>query len=67
MAIVKNKKIREVSEKELIEKFSEVKLELFRERGASEIGTAKNPGRIRELRRALARIHSEISRRGNKK
>jgi len=56
MAILKMKKIRELSEKELEERTRELKLELSKEKASSEVGTVKNPGRIREIRRTLARI-----------
>lgn len=58
MAILKSKKMRELSREELDQKERELKLELSKERAASEIGTVKNPGRIRELRRTIARISS---------
>ncbi len=56
MAILKMKKILEMSEKELSDNINELKLELSKERAASEIGTAKSPGRIRTIRKSLARI-----------
>lgn len=56
MAILKMKKIREMSKEERNERERELKLELSKERAASEIGTVKNPGRIREIRRTIARI-----------
>ncbi len=57
MAIMKMKKIRELGEKEFTEKRRELALELSKERASSEIGgTVKNPGRIREIRRTLARM-----------
>ena len=56
MAILKMKQIRELGEKELEERMRELKLELSKEKASSEIGTVKNPGRIREIRRTLARI-----------
>lgn len=58
MAILKMKKIREMNEKELAEKMREMKLDLSKERAASEIGTVKNPGRIKGLRRTIARIQT---------
>ncbi len=68
MAILKMKKIRELSEKELQERMRELKLELSKEKAASEIGTVKNPGRIREIRRTIARILTLQSKnRGDKK
>lgn len=58
MAILKMKKIREMNEKELAGKTRELKLDLSKERAASEIGTVKNPGRIKGLRRTIARIRT---------
>ncbi|MEM7819843.1 MAG: 50S ribosomal protein L29 [Candidatus Aenigmatarchaeota archaeon] len=57
MAIIRAKKIREMNEKELEEKIKELKLELSKEMGSSEIGgTVKNPGKIREIKKTIARI-----------
>ncbi len=57
MAILKTKKIRELSEKEAEEKLKELQLELFKESGSKAIGgTVKSPGQIREIRRTIARI-----------
>ena len=68
MAILRNKKIRELSEKDLREKSGELRLELSKEMASSEIGAAvKNPGRIREIRRTIARIKTENGARENKK
>ena len=57
MAILKSRKIKELSEKELAEKLKELHLELSKEMASSEIGgSVKNPGRIREIKRTIARI-----------
>ncbi len=58
MAILKMKKIREMGEKELDDRMRELKLELSKERASSRIGTVKNPGRICEIRRTIARINT---------
>ncbi|MBI2583675.1 MAG: 50S ribosomal protein L29 [Candidatus Aenigmarchaeota archaeon] len=50
------KELRGISREELKKRVYEAKLELSKELGASEIGTVKNPGRIRALRRDIARI-----------
>ncbi len=64
MAILKAKKARELNEKDLDEKMKELRLELSKERASSEIGgSVKNPGRLREIRRAIARIRTEKARR----
>jgi large subunit ribosomal protein L29 len=61
MAILRKKEIREMNEKQLKEKLKELKLELAKERGAVEVGSAKNPGRIREIRKTIARINTFLN------
>jgi large subunit ribosomal protein L29 len=61
MAILKMKKIREMNDKEISEKLKELRLEISKDRASSEIGTVKNPGRIKEMRRTVARIMFEKS------
>jgi large subunit ribosomal protein L29 len=56
MAIIKKNKLKEMSEKEIDEKINELKLELTKEIGFSEIGTVKNPGHVGELKRTIARL-----------
>lgn len=57
MAILKMKKIAEMSEKDLTEKKRELQLELSKEMALSEVGgSVKNPGRIKEIRKTIARI-----------
>jgi large subunit ribosomal protein L29 len=57
MAILKTKKIREMENKEIDEKLKELRLELSKEMASSEVGgSVKSPGRIREIRKTIARI-----------
>ena len=63
MAIIRSKKLKDMGEKEMGEKLRELKLELSKDRASSEIGTVKNPGRIREIRRSIARMLHEQRRR----
>lgn len=57
MAVLKVKQIREMKEEELEKKLSELRLELLKELGNVRMGRPiKNPGKIKELRRAIARI-----------
>jgi len=57
MAILRVKDIRKLSEKELNDKLKELNLELSKERANIEIGaSASSPGRLGEIRRAIARI-----------
>ena len=68
MAILKMRKIREMGEKELDERLKELRMELSKERGASEVGgTVKNPGKIKEMRKTIARIMMMKSKKGGKK
>ena len=73
MAIIKSKKMREMNEKEMLEKLRELRLEFSKEMASSEIGgSVKNPGRIREVKRTIARIKTEtgkrhLAKRGDKK
>ncbi|MFQ5648102.1 MAG: 50S ribosomal protein L29 [Candidatus Aenigmatarchaeota archaeon] len=68
MAILRPKGIRKLSDKELNEKLNELQLELSKERANIEIGaTVSSPGRIREIRRTIARIQTEMQRRGEEK
>ena len=54
---MKVKDIRKMKPEELGKKLSELRLELAKELGNVKMGRAiKNPGKIKELRRAIARI-----------
>ena len=57
MAIVKAKEIREMTDDKLQKQLADLKNELLKERAITSTGGApENPGRIRELRRTIARI-----------
>ncbi len=57
MAILKVKQIREMKDTDLDKKTSELRLELLKEQGNVKMGRPiKNPGRIRTLRRTIARV-----------
>lgn len=54
---MKIKEIRKMKLKDLDKKLSELRLELMKELGNVRMGRAvKNPGKIKELRRNIARI-----------
>ncbi len=62
MAILRSKELRELSIPELEAKLEELEAELRLERGAVASGVApKNPGRIKEIRRTIARIKTIIN------
>lgn len=57
MAIIRNSEIRDLSDLEQKEKIKELKDEIFKERSKIAAGgSADNPGRIKEIRRTIARI-----------
>ena len=61
MAVMRKKEIKELSEEQLRKKLSEFKLELMKLNAQRVVGGSTNPGRIRELRRCIARILTELN------
>ncbi len=56
MALLKPKEIREMSHEERMERLRELRAELSRLRVQAHRGSLENPGRIREIKKAIARI-----------
>ncbi len=56
MALLRPKEIREMSREERLEKLRELRAELARLRVQAHRGSLENPGRLREIRKAIARI-----------
>ena len=57
MAILKVKQIRETTQDGLSKKLSELRLELLKEQGNVKMGRPiKNPGKIRVLKKTIARV-----------
>ncbi len=57
MAVLRAREIREMSEEELEKKLNDLRLELMKERAKITIGgVPENPGRVKEIRKAIARI-----------
>jgi large subunit ribosomal protein L29 len=57
MAILRGEEIRKMNDTEQSEELDKLKMELIRERAiASAGGAPESPGRIREIRRTIARI-----------
>ncbi len=57
MAIVRVKEVREMSDEQIEKQLKDLRNELLKERAITATGGApENPGRIRELRRTIARI-----------
>ena len=65
---LKNKEIREMTEEERLEKLKELKEELMHERGVSAMGgSPPSPGKIRQLRTSIARIHTILKEESDRK
>ncbi|HIQ38400.1 MAG TPA: 50S ribosomal protein L29 [Methanothermococcus okinawensis] len=59
MAILRPQEIREMSISEMKEKLMELKRELLKEyTNKATSGAPSNPGRMREIRRTIARIYT---------
>lgn len=57
MAIIRTSEIRDMSVEEMEAKLGELRSELARERAiAASGGSLENPGRVRELKRTIARV-----------
>lgn len=66
MAILKTSEIRDMGKDELQEKMNDLKKELVEEKGQIETGGfADNPGRLKEMRRTIARIKTVLNERAN--
>ena len=64
MAIFRAKDVQQLSDVELQEQMDKIRLELIQHNGkVSAGGATENPGRIKELRRTVARMMTEINRR----
>lgn len=61
MALLKAKKVKEMNEKELQDKLKEFRLELSKDLASAEIGTLKNSGKLKETKKAIARILTHMS------
>jgi len=67
MAIIKKNQLKEMSHDDIVKRLSELKLELSKDRGQIAIGgSPSNPGRVKEVKKTIARILTEINRRGEK-
>lgn len=62
MAIIRAKDVQKMSEEEKAKRLKELTLELAKDRSnVATGGTVKNPGRIREMRRTIARIKTSMT------
>ncbi|MBN2735303.1 MAG: 50S ribosomal protein L29 [Methanomicrobiaceae archaeon] len=67
MAILRSSEVVQFSDVELSEQLGKLQLELIQDLGKVSAGGApENPGRIREIKRTIARIKTEQNKRRNK-
>ena len=59
MAILRSLEIRNLTKDKLKDKVKELKMELMKEKGKVDIGgVADNPGKMREIKKTIARIYT---------
>ncbi len=61
--MMKNNKIKEMSSPELLKELGELKTELFKLRFSLKTNGLENPMKIKEVRKDIARIKTEIKER----
>ena len=67
MAIIKKNQLKDMSHDDLIKRLDELKLELVKDRGQIAVGgSPSNPGRVKTLKKTIAKILTELKRRGEK-
>ena len=63
MAIIKKKQLNEMSNADLSKRLGELRLELAKENSQIAVGgSASNPGKIKEVKKTIARILTKIKR-----
>ncbi|MBN1432252.1 MAG: 50S ribosomal protein L29 [Methanomicrobiaceae archaeon] len=66
MAIFRASEVKQFSDAELSEQLTKLEMELVQDLGKVSAGGApENPGRIREIKRTIARIQTEQTKRRN--
>lgn len=65
MAIIRKRQLKEFSVEDLQKRLNELKLELSKERAQIAVGgSSSNPGKVRQIRKTIARIITEINKKG---
>lgn len=61
MAIIRKKEFKTLSKQDMEKKLNELRMELAKEKAAAFVGgSVKNPGRIKEIRKTIARINTAL-------
>lgn len=65
LAILKKKQLKQMTRTDMINRLNELRLELAKERGQLAIGgTPTNPGRVKEIRKTIAKLLTELKKGG---
>lgn len=68
MAIIKKRQVHEMPNEDLEKRLSELRLEFAKTKSQLVVGgAASNPARVGEIRRTIARILTELKKRGGSK
>lgn len=63
MAIIKRRQFKEMSKDDMKKRLNELRIELTKERSQVAVGgSAASPGRIKEIRKTIARIKTHLRR-----
>ena len=64
LAIIKKKQLKTLTHADLLNRLNELRLELAKESGQIKVGgISSNPGRVKEIKKTIARILTELKRR----
>jgi len=67
VALLKKRQLKELNREDIQKRLGELRLELAKEKGQIAIGgTPTNPGKVKEIKRTIARILTELNKRGKK-
>lgn len=62
MAIIRTREIPKMETREIRKRLAELKLELAKERGQISVGgSASNTGRVKEMRKTIARLLTQLN------
>jgi len=68
LAILKKKQLKTLTHADLLNRLNELKLELAKEKGQIKVGgSASNPGKIKDIKKTIARILTELKKREKNK
>lgn len=64
LAIIKKKQFKKLTHADLLNRLNELKLELAKEKGQIKVGgSPSNPGKVKEIKKMIARILTELKKR----